>query len=63
VKDIKVASAVYIKASNIFPMFSGWQDGYGGFTYSFNEKDRLIEYVMNQEDHLPSRSRFGRGRS
>jgi len=51
VKDIKVASAVYIKTNNLFPMFSGWQDGYGGLTYSFNERDRLIEYVKNQEEH------------
>jgi hypothetical protein len=47
VKDIKVASAAYIKNNNLFPMFSGWQDGYGGFTYSFNDKDKLIEYVKN----------------
>jgi REP element-mobilizing transposase RayT len=51
VKDIKVASATYIKNNNLFPKFSGWQDGYGGFTYSYNEKDRLIEYVKSQEQH------------
>jgi putative transposase len=32
------------------------QDGYGGFTYSINEKDRLIEYVKNQEEHHKTRS-------
>jgi len=47
VKDIKVASALYIKNNNLFPLFSGWQDGYGGFSYSFKDKDRLIEYVKN----------------
>jgi putative transposase len=51
VKDIKVASAAFIKNNNVFPMFSGWQDGYGGFTYSFNEKNKLIDYVINQEEH------------
>jgi len=51
VKDIKVASSGYIKNNKIFPGFSEWQDGYGGFTYSFNDKDRLIEYVKNQEEH------------
>jgi hypothetical protein len=29
----------------------GWQTGYGGFTYSFKDKDHLIEYVKNQEEH------------
>lgn len=28
-----------------------WQDGYGAFTYSFKDKDKLIEYVKNQEIH------------
>jgi REP element-mobilizing transposase RayT len=51
VKDIKVASATFIKQENLFPMFAGWQDGYGGFTYSVKEKDRLIDYVKNQDEH------------
>ena len=29
----------------------GWQDGYGAFTYSVKEKNRLTEYVKNQEEH------------
>ena len=56
VKDIKVASTEYIKSNHLFPLFSGWQDGYGGFTYSFKEKDRLIEYVKNQEKHHKTKS-------
>jgi hypothetical protein len=51
---MKVASAAYIKARNLFSMFSGCPDGYGGFTYSYNDQDRLIEYFRNQEDHLPA---------
>jgi len=51
VKDIKVASSQYIKEIKLFKNFNGWQDGYGAFTYSIKEKDRLIEYVKNQEGH------------
>ncbi|HSO89110.1 MAG TPA: IS200/IS605 family transposase [Draconibacterium sp.] len=51
VKDIKLASSGYIKSHNLFPDFNGWQNGYGGFTYSFKDKDKLIEYVKNQEEH------------
>ena len=51
IKDIKLASSSFIKNNNLFPEFESWQDGYGAFTYSFNEKDRLIEYVKNQEVH------------
>jgi putative transposase len=51
IKDIKVASSEYIKKENLFTNFNGWQDGYAAFTYSLKEKDRLIEYVKNQEKH------------
>lgn len=51
VKDIKLASSSYIKDESIFKNFTGWQDGYAAFTYSFKEKDRLIEYIKNQEEH------------
>ena len=50
-KDIKVASTAYIKKNKLFSKFSGWQDGYGAFTYSINDKDKLIEYVKNQDEH------------
>jgi hypothetical protein len=46
-----MASSDHIKSLNLFPDFDGWQNGYGGFTYSFKEKDLLIEYVKNQEAH------------
>jgi REP element-mobilizing transposase RayT len=51
VKDIKLACSLFIKENNLFPHFRGWQDGYGAFTYSLKEKDRLITYVQNQEEH------------
>ncbi len=51
IKDIKLASTDYIKKNHIFPRFRGWQDGYGAFTYSIEAKDRLIEYVKNQQEH------------
>ena len=50
-KDIKVASNLWIKKSGKFEYFENWSEGYGAFTYSFKEKDRLIEYVKNQKEH------------
>src|ERR1700712_3932803 len=29
VKDIKVASSIWMKASGLFPNFGGWAEGYG----------------------------------
>ena len=51
VKDIKLGSTSFIKEKKIFESFDGWQDGYSAFTYSMKEKERLIEYVKNQETH------------
>jgi REP element-mobilizing transposase RayT len=51
VKDIKLSSSSMIKQKLLFPSFNGWQNGYAAFTYSISEKNRLIEYVKNQETH------------
>ena len=51
IKDIKVASSEYIKKESLFQNFTGWHDGYAAFTYSLSEKDKLVNYVKNQEEH------------
>ena len=51
IKDIKLASNSYIKENKLFQNFNGWQEGYGAFTYSFVQKDYLINYVKNQTEH------------
>ncbi len=51
VKDIKLASSAWIKETGTFLNFTHWQDGYGAFTHSPAEKDRIIEYIKGQEEH------------
>jgi putative transposase len=51
VKDIKVASSKWIKGKGIYPKFSNWAESYGAFTLSIREKDIIIKYVMNQQEH------------
>ena len=51
VKDIKLGSSSYIKENQLFPDFDGWQEGYAAFTYTIKEKEGLIRYVQNQEEH------------
>jgi len=51
VKAIKTGSSKWIKENRVFPQFQYWQEGYGAFTHSIQDKDRLIEYIKNQEDH------------
>jgi len=51
VKDIKVATNIWMKDCGKFPLFRGWQEGYGAFTYSIREKDMIINYIKNQKEH------------
>lgn len=51
VKDIKVASNLWMRDSGKFPNFEGWQEGYGAFTYSIREKDMIINYINKQKQH------------
>jgi len=56
VKDIKLASSDWMKKQEKFSGFTGWQNGYGAFTYSIREKDMIIEYVKNQKEHHKNES-------
>jgi REP element-mobilizing transposase RayT len=51
VKSVKISAAKWMKEEGLFPAFSHWQDGYGAFTVSHTNKDSVIEYIKNQEEH------------
>jgi REP element-mobilizing transposase RayT len=51
VKSIKVATSLWLKQSGEFPEFNGWSEGYAAFTYSFKDKNILINYIKNQQKH------------
>lgn len=51
IKDIKIASARWIKKKNKFSYFDGWQEGYGAFTCSWKDKGRITSYISNQQEH------------
>lgn len=51
VKDIKVASSIWMKYSGKFPKFRGWAEGFGAFTVAYRNKQNVINYVKNQEEH------------
>jgi REP element-mobilizing transposase RayT len=50
-KDVKVSSSIWMKNVDLFPAFNGWADGYGSFTCSFKDVERLIHYIKNQQEH------------
>jgi hypothetical protein len=40
-----------MKSNKLCPGFSNWQNGYGAFTHSGPEKERLIKYIKCQDEH------------
>ena len=51
VKDIKTASSGWMKKREEFQRFEYWQEGYGAFTHSKEDRPRLIRYIKDQEEH------------
>jgi len=56
VREIKKSSNQFISEENLTPFKFDWQSGYGVFSNSAREKDTIIKYIMNQEDHHSSKS-------
>jgi len=50
-RDVKVSTSLWMKSSGLFSSFKGWAEGYGSFTCSYKDLDRLVEYIKNQKEH------------
>ena len=51
IRDIKTATSLWMKSGNKFPFFDGWADGYAALTYAYGDKDKVIGYIKNQQEH------------
>jgi len=51
VREIKKASNSYINQRNLTSRNFQWQSGYGVFSYSFREKEKITNYIKKQEEH------------
>jgi putative transposase len=51
VKEIKVESNEFINSKRWTKERFNWQEGYGVFSYSHSHIDRVIKYILNQEEH------------
>ncbi|NDV57929.1 IS200/IS605 family transposase [Bacteroides sp. 519] len=51
IKAIKVSSSLWIKSSGLFPRFKSWGEGFCALSYSYQDKDTLVQYVKNQQEH------------
>lgn len=51
VRDIKAGSSKFINDKNWIMGKFNWQEGYGAFSYSKSNIDRVVKYILNQEAH------------
>lgn len=51
VKEIKVESNEFITGKKWVEGNFNWQEGYGVFSYSHSHIDKVIKYIINQEEH------------
>ncbi len=51
VKEIKKSSNDFIKEKRFIKFKFQWQEGYGAFSYSHSDLDKVIKYIMNQKQH------------
>lgn len=50
-EKLKANSSKWINDNKFVMGHFEWQRGYGGFSYSKSQRDRVIKYIMNQEKH------------
>ena len=51
IKDIKLASGLWINNNRYTKQKINWQEGYGAFSYSLEHVDKVCKYIQNQESH------------
>jgi len=56
VEEIKTSGNKWIKDNQLSKFRFEWQKGYGAFTHSRSHLDRVVKYVLNQEEHHRKRT-------
>ena len=55
-KTVKAKSSKYINDHSLTPKRFEWQEGYGVFSYSQSQVERVYRYVLNQAGHHKKQS-------
>ena len=48
-KKVKGVSSHWMRQQKVY--WDGWGEGYCALTYNYSEKEKIINYINNQEDH------------
>ncbi|MBI5476709.1 MAG: IS200/IS605 family transposase [Ignavibacteriales bacterium] len=55
VRDLKANSSKWINEKKFLKTKFFWQEGYGAFSYSHSQLDKVIHYIKNQQEHHKKR--------
>lgn len=55
VRDIKAGSSKFINDNDLVKGKFNWQTGFGAFSYSRSHIDRVVKYILNQEQNHANR--------
>ena len=56
VREVKRSSSGFINERRLSLGEFRWQDGYGAFSYSHSQIDRVVRYILLQEEHHRKRT-------
>lgn len=56
IREIKKSSNQYIKDNNLTKFNFNWQTGFGAFSVSHSQLDKVINYIINQKEHHRKRT-------
>lgn len=51
IKMVKIESTNFINEKKFCSGKFSWQEGYGAFSYAKSQKDKVVNYILNQEKH------------
>ncbi|HNW69738.1 MAG TPA: IS200/IS605 family transposase [Bacteroidales bacterium] len=51
VREIKSESSRFINENKLSKFKFNWQEGFAAFSYSRSQRDMVIKYILNQENH------------
>ena len=51
IRDLKAETSKMLKRTAGFEQFTAWGEGYAALTYNMRDKDLVIDYIKNQQEH------------
>ena len=51
IKEIKTSSNLWMKETGKYPKFISWSEGSCSLTYTYRDKEIIVNYIKNQKEH------------